>query len=175
MKISAIAISGANGTGKTTLCSVLSDRLRWKHVNIGQEFRRITEGFKLDIKDFGSVPDDVLQKVDLIMEEKMDEEEHVIYDGRLSCYLARNRPNIFKILCKANLDVRVERTSTRDNITIEEAKKRIQAREVEEREVFKRLYNLENPFDLQCIDLVVDASEKNPEELVNEIFDAIEF
>lgn len=168
-------MSGANGTGKTTLCSVLSARLRWKHVKIGEEFRRIAEEFKLDIKDFGSVPDDVLHKVDLIMEEKMAVEKQVVYDGRLSCYLARNRPNIFKILCRANLDVRVERTSIRDNMTIEEAKKQIKAREVEEKKVFKRLYELENPFDLQWIDLVVDSSDKTPEALVSEIIAAIDF
>ena len=49
------------------------------------------------------------------------------------------------------------------------AKKKILAREVEEKSVFKRLYKLDNPFDLQWIDLVVDVSNKTPEELGSDI------
>jgi len=168
-------MSGANGTGKTTLCSVLSDRLQWKHVRIGHEFRRISKELKLEIKDFGSIPDELLREVDLIIDQKMASEEQVVYDGRLSCFLARNRANIFKIVCKADLEIRVKRTATRDNLTIAKARKKILDREMEEKTVFKRLYDLDNPFDHQWIDLVVDASNKTPEELGSDIITEMGF
>ena len=174
-KIVSIAVSGPNGTGKTTICTNLSRRLQWEHVNVGQEFRRLAEEFNLLIEDFGSVPDEILLQIDELMKNRMANETNTIWDGRLSCFLSRDRPDIFKILCTADFEIRASRTSIRDIIPLEEAKELIIAREDEEKNVFRRLYKLEDPFDLRWIDLVVDTSYNTPQELAEKIIATMGF
>jgi len=172
-KITSIAISGQNSTGKTTLCTVLSKRLQWNHVKIGQVFRGLAKKYNLEIEQFGSVPDDFLMEVDSEMQKRMASETSIIWDGRLSCFYARDRVDIFKIFCKADLEVRSYRASVRDKVTIDVAKGQILSREEEEKRVFTRLYNLEDPYDKQWIDLEVDTSTNTPEEIADFILTII--
>ena len=172
-KYVSLALSGSNSTGKTTLCEVLSNKLGWNHVTVGQEFRRLANEYNLKIEDFGSIPDKILRQVDVIMRERMTNEQKTIWDGRLSCFLARDHKEIYKVLCTASLEVRAHRSSERENISLTEAKQLILNREIEERQVFNRLYGLDNPFDEIWIDLIVDTSRNTPEELAYIVLDSI--
>jgi len=171
--ITNIAISGPNNSGKTTICNLLSQELGWEHIKIGEEFRKLTDQYNLDIEDFGSIPDEQLMHIDEMMKQRMRKDTHLIWDGRLSCFLAKERQDIFKILCTADFETRVQRASNRMKLDLYKAKIRINQREREENEVFKRLYQLDDPFMASWFDLTIDTSDCTPEQAVDEILSHI--
>ena len=84
-----------------------------------------------------------------------------------------NTKKVFKVYCHANLDIRAQRTVQRDNISLNEAKQKIFAREQEENKVYKRLYGISELFNLLWIDLVVDTSFDLPEYLALKVIKAV--
>jgi cytidylate kinase len=99
------------------------------------------------------------------MKKRMYSQKNVIWDGRLACFLAKDKKDILKVFCKSNFETRVERTSVRDNISLEKARNLILKREKEEAGVFNRLYGLENPYKKEWIDIFLDTSNQSPEAL----------
>jgi len=166
-EFSSLAVSGQCCAGKSTLCRILSKKLKWKHVDVGSEFRKIAKLQGLRIEEFGSIPDEILRNIDDQICHGIETKEYTIWDGRLTCYLARDKTMVFKVYCTANLDIRANRAANRDNISIEEAKKNVLARDAEEARVFKRLYGFSDPYDPKWANLYLDTSSDSPEELAN--------
>ena len=162
-----LAVSGECSSGKSTLCRILSQRLNWKHVDVGNEFRKISELRGLKIEKFGSIPDPLLLEIDDRIQHDIKTEVNVVWDGRLTCYLARHIPKIFKVYCVAELDVRAERSASRNKISFEEARRNVLVRDTEEAGVFKRLYGISNPYNPEWVSLWLDTSAKSPEELAD--------
>lgn len=168
-----IALSGQCSTGKSTLGRVLAEKLDLKYVDVGSEYKKITKNLSLKIENFGSIPEEQLRLIDDEFKKRMLNEHNIIWDSRLSCYLAQKNPEIFKIFCKADFLVRAQRTSQRDAISFEEAKQRIMDRDKEEMRVFKRLYGISDINNEKWIDLCIDTSIKSPEVLVDEILNKL--
>jgi len=162
-----LAVSGNCSSGKSTLCRTLSRRLDWKHVDVGNEFRRLSELKGLRIEEFGSIPDSLLCQIDDRIQDRLKAEVNVIWDGRLACYLARNVPNIFKVYCVANLGIRTERLAKRNRISLTEARRKVLTRDIEEADVFKRLYGISDPYSKKWVDLRLDTTSSSPKELAN--------
>jgi len=160
-----LAVSGECSSGKSTLCRILSQRLNWAHVDVGNEFRRIAKLRGLKVEEFGSIPDPLLRQIDDHIQHRIKTEVNTIWDGRLTCYLARNSMKIFKVYCVATLNVRAERSANRNKISFKEARISVLARDIEEADVFKRLYGISNPYDPEWVNLWLDTSAKSPEEL----------
>ena len=59
MIITSIAVSGQCSSGKSTLCRVLDKKLGWKHVNVGDEFKRLAVEHGFRIENFGSIPENM--------------------------------------------------------------------------------------------------------------------
>lgn len=165
-----IAVSGKCSSGKSTLCRILSHQLNWKHVDVGKEFRKISELRGLRIEQFGSIPDLLLRQIDDQIQRRIKTEVNVVWDGRLTCYLAHNLSKILKVCCVADLDVRAERFATREEISFEEATSRVLSRDTEEADVFKGLYDISDPYSRKWIDLRLDTSHSSPEDLASVVF-----
>jgi cytidylate kinase len=133
------------------------------------EFRRLSAIEDLKIEDFGSIPDASLRKVDEQIRQRIQNEVNKIWDGRLTCYLAHDNTRIFKIFCIATFGIRVERCANRDNISLEEANRKVEAHDIEESNVFKRLYGFSNPYNERWVDLQLDTSYASPEILVDKV------
>jgi len=171
--LTSLAVSGQCCSGKSTLCRILSKKLDWEHVDIGNEIRKLAELHGLDITCFGSIPDVLLRQIDKQIEDRIRTETKVIWDGRLACYLARDNVKAFKIYCIASLDVRAKRSARRDRTTFREAKTIVLRRDAEEARVFDRLYGLSNSFNPKWINLRVDTSSSSPEVLSNKIMNML--
>jgi cytidylate kinase len=171
-KYHSLAVSGECSSGKSTLCGILSQYLSWPHVDIGSEFRRIAKLRGLSIEAFGSIPDPLLRQIDKQIQHRMKTEVGKVWDGRLTCYLARNNTTIFKIHCLADFDVRAERLANRNKISLEEAKRKVLARDKEEADVFERLYGVSNPYSKRWENLHLDTSCNSPEELAKVVLQA---
>ena len=166
-KINSIAVSGQCSSGKSTLCICLSERLNWKHVDIGSDIKKMAKEYNLRVENFGSIPEKQLKMIDEHIRGRMNEVHNIIWDSRLSCYLARNNVQIFKIFCNATDEIRAERTAKRDGISINLALENVIKRDEEEMNVFKKLYGISDISNKEWIDLVVDTSDKNPTELTD--------
>ncbi len=171
---SSFAVSGQCSSGKSTLCRVLSRKLNWPHVDIGNEFRRAARSKGLEIEKFGSVSDKLLREIDDKMLVRIQSEEKMIWDGRLACYLARSSSKVFKVYCVADLDVRATRCGKRDRLAFEEARRRVLTRDNEEANVFRRLYGFSNPFDISWVNLKLDTSSKSSEELACTVVESLD-
>ena len=168
-----LTVSGECSSGKSTLCRTLSQRLNWRHVDIGKEFRRISELRGFRIEEFGSVPDPLLRQIDDRIQYRIRTEVDVVWDGRLTCYLARNIIKIFKVYCVADPNVRAKRSANREKISFKEARRNVLARDTEEVDVFKRLYGMSNPYSKKWVNLRLDTSYKPPEELADTVLRAL--
>jgi len=168
-----LAVSGQACSGKSILCRVLSEKLKWRHFNVGNEFRKLAKREGLEIDKFGSVPDSVLRKIDKEIAYRIQTEEKTIWDGRLTCYFARNNLEVFKVYCIADLNVRHERCADRDNLTTEEAKREIAARDSEEESVFERLYGVQLPYNRKWVNHTLDTSSDPPEVLADRVIQAL--
>ncbi|MFW6120973.1 MAG: (d)CMP kinase, partial [Petrotogales bacterium] len=90
----------------------------------------------------------------------------VIVEGRITGWIAhRNHIPSTKILLKADLDIRASRIVKREGGDIEKRKKEILDRENSETARYKKYYNI-NLSDTSIYDLVIDSSEKTPDEIV---------
>jgi cytidylate kinase len=170
---SSLAVSGQCCSGKSTLCKTLSKKLNWAHINVGNEYRKIAKLKSIEIENFGSIPNTLLRKIDDQIHQRIQTEEHKIWDGRLACYLARDNMKVFKVYCVADLDVCAERSVNRDKTPFEQAKRKVLTRDIEEADVFKRLYGISNPYNIKWVNLRLDTSFNFPEELANMVIRAI--
>lgn len=131
-----ISVSGLPGAGSTTLGKHLAEQLHFKYYSGGDFMRAyaIEKGYfdpKKTVHHSATVyPDDFDRQVDYGVRERMGNSEGCVYESWLSGFLAQQVPGTFKILVYCSDDaVRVDRIANRDDITIQEAKEHIFARE----------------------------------------------
>jgi predicted cytidylate kinase len=163
-----LAVSGQCCSGKSTLCKILSEKLGWKHIDVGGEVKKLADLQGLSIERFGSIPEPLLRRIDEQIRQQIEIGANKIWDGRLSCYLARDSVKILRIYCKAPVKVRAKRCANRDMISFEDAKKKVITRDAEEVSVFKRLYNLSNLYNPAWVDLCLNTCNE-PQALSEEV------
>ncbi len=166
-----ITISGTPGSGKSTIARMLKDRLDLPYVYSGLIFRMIAEKHNMNLAEFGKYCEQH-DNVDRELDDKQLEilqNGNVIVEGRLAGWIAHlNQIPAFKIMIDADILVRAQRVVMREEGTAEQRKEEIEKREKSERNRYKRYYNIDLK-DTSIYDLVVDSSDKNPDEVIEEI------
>lgn len=168
-KVNSIAISGSACSGKTTLSTLLAKQLRWNHVNVGQLFRDLAGEQGLPIEKFGSLDDSALRKVDEGVKQRMKTASHVVWEGRLTAWLATTLPDVVSVYCVAGDRTRVKRCAGREHILLADARRQIKQRDDEEGRVFSRLYGIADIRREVHFDILLDTARKVPVELLTEI------
>ena len=129
--------------------------------------------YKMSLEDFGKFCEKN-SEVDKELDEKQVKilkKGNVIIEGRLAGWLAyRNNIPSFKIFIDANLNTRVKRIINREDGDIEKRKNEIIERERSEFTRYKKYYDIDID-DISIYDLVVDSTDKTPEEIVNLILE----
>lgn len=166
MKFKNIAISGDTGTGKTTLAANLAKKLGWRIVNGGEFFREWHKKNNIPITETDRVPEMMDRQIDSDFQRLMQSDSKMIFETRLAGWLAKDFPEVFKVLCVADFEVGVARAGHRDKESLKQALKDAKLRGSNLRKKFKRLYGVENYLDPKFFDLVVDTTEKTPEEVL---------
>ena len=171
--ISSLAVSGLPCSGKTTLSKELATSLNWAHVNSGERFRELASAVGLRIKDFGSLDDTVLKRVDEEIQTKIRKTSNCVWEGRLTIWLAREIKSVFKIYCLATRQARASRCASREGLTVEKARELIAEREHEESAVFWRLYGIKNVRNESSPDLIIDTTRNSAEACVDLVLVAL--
>ena len=171
-----ITISGLPGTGKTTVAKLLEKQLGIRYVYSGEIFREMAKKYKMSLEEFGKYCE-THQEID----EKLDRyqlsilrKRNVIVEGRISGWLAyQNHIPAVKVLLDADINVRAGRIVKREQGNVEERKKEILTREKSEATRYKKYYGIDVR-DTSIYDIIIDVSNKTPEEIVEIIIEHLE-
>lgn len=178
MKYKNITISGRVGAGSSTLLSELKkylEPLGWEFFSGGEFMRHyaIEHGLinKNDPKHHYATAysDDFDRSVDYGMKERLEKKEHQVLEADLAGFMAKDVPEVLKVLLVCKDDVRVDRVSNRDDVTIEGAKEHVFEREAENVKKWHRLYGETDFWDPKEYDLVIDTYSKSKTETVDEV------
>ncbi|MCX6668573.1 MAG: AAA family ATPase [Methanothrix sp.] len=154
-----ITISGAPGTGTTTLARGLAASLGLRWVNSGDLFRRIASEKNISVKEMNRLAEkgpEIDYQID-DAQKALAREGSGVFEGRLSGHLL---PADLKVLLKADLRARAERIARRESKLPEDAMQETRAREESEARRYKKYYNIDIN-DLSVYDLVVDTGRFN--------------
>jgi len=170
-----VTVGGLPGAGKTTVARKVAEELGLKHVNIGEIFRGLAEARAMTLEEFGVFAQrnpDVDKSIDLKTLE-LAKAGNVLLEGRLTGpMLKRNAVPAFQVWLDAPLKVRAERISKRDGLSIPSAVAATQAREKVEWDRYFEIYGIDLR-DTGGYDLVIDTSDKAPEQITKEIVTAV--
>jgi predicted cytidylate kinase len=170
-----ITISGFPGAGTTTIAKLLEKKLGLKYVYSGDIFRKMAEKHDMSLDKFGSYCekhreiDQQLDDYQLMILRK----GNVIVEGRIAGWIAhQNNIPAVKVLIDADREIRARRIVKRETGNVEKRKQEIIAREKSEATRYKKYYNIDLN-DTSIYDLVIDSSDKTPEEIVDIIIKKI--
>jgi len=170
-----ITISGLPGAGTTTIAKLLEKKLGLKYVYSGDIFRKMAEKYNMSLEEFGNYCErhkEVDEQLDRYQLEIL-QKGNAIVEGRIAGWLAhRNHIPSTKVLLEADLETRAGRIVKREKGDIEKRKKEILKRENSEATRYKKYYNIDLD-DTSIYDLVVDSSDKTPDEIVEIIIEEI--
>lgn len=152
-----ITISGAPGTGTTTLARGLSSEIHLRWINSGTLFRQIASEKNISVKEMNRLAEKG-PEIDYLIDDAqkaLAKDGSGIFEGRLSGHLISAD---LKVLLKADLRERAERISKRESKSLEDAMQETRVREESEARRYKMYYNIDIN-DFSFYDLVVDTAK----------------
>jgi predicted cytidylate kinase len=171
-----ITISGTPGSGKSTIGKILEKKLKKRYIYSGEIFRETANKYNMTLEEFGIFCENN-EDIDKNLDDQQLEilkKGDIILEGRLAGWIAyRNKISALKILINADLETRAKRIVNREKGSVDKRKKEIINRERSEKIRYKKYYNIDLS-DISIYDLVIDSSNKTPDEIVDIILNNIE-
>ncbi|MBE6525561.1 MAG: AAA family ATPase [Candidatus Methanomethylophilaceae archaeon] len=172
-----ITISGPPGSGKTTACKSLAEKLGYESVVFGRIFREMAAEKNISLTEMGELAEkdpSIDEYIDSKILEIARSKDDIILESRLSAYmLKRNGIPAFSIYLYASPEVRISRVGLREGESFEEADAATREREASEAKRYKTYYDIDIT-DTSVYDLIVDTDKLNPEEVMDVIMNALE-
>lgn len=167
-----ITITGNLGSGKSTICRLLSDKYQFEIYSTGKVQRELASQMNMTTLElnqlmlsdhkYDTMIDDATTN---ISREKKDTD--IIFDSRLAWHFVEHS---FKVFVSVSLAVAAERVmndsrgAVENYSSIEEAKKLLAERAATEKVRYKEIYNL-NYMDFSNYDLVIDSTYCTPDKI----------
>ncbi len=176
-----IAIGGPPGGGKTTVAERFAQAHAYALVSAGRKFREMAKERGMSLEAFGKAAESDLE-IDRSLDQAVLREilerdaagRDVIVDGRIQAQLlAARRVPCLKVFLTAPLRIRAERIAGREKQARTAAEREILTREASEQARYKSLYHIDLK-DLSVYDVVIDSSDKTPDQIVELVWSQVE-
>lgn len=158
-----ITVSGAAGTGKSTLAKALAEQLGYKYVCAGNLIRDLAAEHKLDVVHFG----EYLKKhpeLDREIDERVvaaAEDGNCVLEGRLTAWFMWQRKiPAFKVLLQTSPEVAAARIVQREGGDLEAEMQKAAEREKTNWQRYAELYGVSKE-DEHWYDLVLNTDHKD--------------
>ena len=168
-----ITITGDLGSGKSTVSTLLQERLDYDYVYTGKIQRMIADRYNMstaELNKYAETHPEIDAEIDSTFQ-SLNRSTRLIVDSRMAWFFL---PHSFKVYLKTDLPVAIDRIygdSRRINenyASKEEAAALITARKESENKRYMELYGADCT-DLANFDLVIDTSLLTPEQVVEQI------
>jgi len=173
MTINKITISGKICTGKTTLLKELANKLKWPTFMTGQFFRDYVKKNELNLDQAEEQNETLTKKIDFQVRDMIYSPGNLIVDGWMSGIMSKGLPNVLKILLVCNDEIRYKRFANRENITIDEAKIRVEERQKIWFKKLEKIYERNDFIDPKNYDLIIDTSNMTSKDTVEKVLQKI--
>lgn len=166
-----ITVGGRAGTGTSTLAHILEERTGLPYVYGGRIFRDAAAARGLTLAEFGRLCEED-PSVDRGLDDRQIEllrEGGLILESRLAGWLAfRNGIDSFRVWVVCDEEERIRRITSRDGGDTALQAARTSEREASERSRYARYYGVDLD-EVEPYDLVLDSTERSPEDLADEV------
>lgn len=177
-----ITLTGLPGAGKSTIAKLLSKKLDTPWYSIGTLRGKMAEDRGMTIDEFnklGESEDFTDKEVDEYQKKLGENTEKLIMDGRLSWHFIPKSLKVFLDVDKKEAANRIFEASKKGLRQDEKPYKSadevlvsINNRLESDQTRYKKYYNIDY-LDRSNYDLVIDTTKKSPDQIVNEILDAL--
>ncbi len=179
-----ISLSGAQGSGKSTVALKLAAKLGWSHYYIGGLRRQAAAKRGLTLAEYnklGEIDPSTDQEVDEYQKKLGQEQDNFIIEGRTSWYFI---PHSFKIYLDVktkigaqrilgHLQAENQRNEDHDLIDKSAVLASLERRQISDAKRYLQYYNID-VHDKNHYDFVLDTSNLNPEEVFMAVWSAVE-
>jgi cytidylate kinase len=166
-----ITVSGAPGTGTTTLARSLAAELGIRWVNSGELFRKIASKKNVSVKDLNRLAERD-PEIDYLIDDAQKSLAKAgpgIFEGRLSGHLLNAD---LKVVLKTALKIRAGRIANRESKLLEDSLAETRVREESEARRYMKYYNIDIA-DLAIYDLMVDTGKFDERGTLNIVLAAV--
>jgi len=169
-----ISISGPPGSGKTTICMIVANRLNCNFVLVGQVFRQMANERQVDLAAFGRLAEED-ETIDRELDERMVEvakaSDNIVLEGRLTGLLLKaNKIPVLTVFVTASEQVRAERVAQREGRDAASVLKEMRTRERSEKKRYLAYYGVD-PNDKSAYDLCVDSTNMPADKIADIILE----
>ena len=159
-----IAVSGKSGCGNTTVSRLLADALDIRFINF--TFRSLAQEKGLSLKEvlaLAAKDDSWDREVDTRQVKMAREEGGCVLGSRLAIWMLTEAD--LKVFLTVQPETRAKRIQNREGESLAEVLEFTASRDKQDHERYLRIYNINND-DYSFADLIIDADDINPEEIV---------
>lgn len=167
-----IAISGMSGCGNTTTCKLLAEKLGYPVVNY--TFRQMAQERNMDFWEFSALAEtdfSIDRDLDSRMVKMALQEENCVLGSRLAIWNLKDAD--LKVYLNVSAEERARRVVNREGGTYQQRLEETQNRDNLNRARYLKIYGIDNTNPKGVADLVIDADNLKPEEVVQIIYDAV--
>lgn len=173
-----ITISGDPGSGKSTVAKAIAEKLKLKHISAGDFMRELAAEKKMTILELVKIAekDPAIDKEIDERTKKLAEKDNFIIDSRLAWNFI---PKSLKIYLKCSTDEAAKRIFAQkrggieaENITLEQTKANVIAREQSEIKRYKKYYGIDFKKE-ENYDFVLDTTKLTIPEAIEEVLEYV--
>lgn len=169
-----VTVSGAPGSGKSSVSKLLAKRLGLKHYSVGDFMRTLAKKRGLSILEFSQNAEQnrsIDDELDSMQIELGKREDNFVIDSRLGFHFIPKSVKIFLDVQEGDAARRIFnhlRKEEKENTTPERTLENIQRRKASERLRYQKYYGLDC-YDKKQYDLVLDTTPLSVEQVTNRI------
>ena len=166
-----ITVSGLSGSGKSTIGKAIAKAFGLELKSMGDVFRDSAKEKGISIEEFSKSRS---EETDILLDKKtleLAKKGNVVLIGRLTAWVAGDNADV-KLWVDCDKQTRIKRVAKRENISEEEAKRRIEERDTADAKRYEKLYGIDVN-DKSVYDILFDNTDATFEEAITKPVEAI--